>query len=81
MSNAFQDWVAAFGGTRKVSLALGVSVHAVRHWTQRKGCPRWPTIDAIVKLADGALTTGLIVECTKPRPPLKNPRKLKRGEK
>lgn len=52
------------GGTRKLSVALGISQTTVQHWLAKRATPGAELCEKLLKLADGKLTLSDIVKGT-----------------
>jgi transcriptional regulator with XRE-family HTH domain len=62
--NAFQRFVADYGGPKELAHALDYSENAVYRWLEGNRTPKIQTIFKIIQLAKGSLSAEQIVACT-----------------
>lgn len=61
----FQDWVDTTKGKRWLADKIGVSIHTVYFWYERRGSPKASTMAALVKLSKGVLSFESIMASTR----------------
>lgn len=76
--DAFQRWVAAYGGAEKVASRLGVHIGTVQCWLYRQGWPKVAKIVQLIELSKGELTFEDIIASTA-APGQQAPAKRKKG--